>query len=280
MSFQAVSGWESSSQTSLFWMALIDGWSVGIFKMCSTSWCLNNLECCQPPVGVGWCSGYSLRWHYCVKGFSVARVMWVEGRTAAYPAEKQTKTKQQNSHVVTVVVTAISSTSSPPPSTTSRHWITPFAGRQPVEDSCAGPCMLGAVGPDSCTAVGRGRGRSTHWSGFLPLGWNRNTTRATASPRRKYADVHQKKRGAVTNLFAPHRELLQQTIAEEWSWLQVGTKALPEWWFFLLGFFFSSLGKNFPLHLLSPLKMGDTQVAATFKVFNSTHNTCSSSSSS
>lgn len=33
-------------------------------------------------------------------------------------------------------------------------------GRPPAEDSCAGPCMLEAVGPDSCTAAGRGRGRS------------------------------------------------------------------------------------------------------------------------
>lgn len=264
MCIGAVSGWECSSQMSLFWMTRIDWWSTGIFKICST----NNLESCQPPVSVSWCSGYTLRWHYCVQGFTVARVMWVERKTTA---SQKNKTKQQNFHVVTVVVTVISSTSSPPLST-SHHWITPFAGRQPVEDSCAGLCMLGAVGLDSCTAVGRGRGRSTHWSRFLPLGWNRNTTRATASSlRRKYADVQQKKRGAVTNLFAPHRELLQQTIAEEWSWLQVGTEALPEWWGF-----FSSLGKNFPLHLLSPLKMGDTHVAAIFKVFNCTHNTCSS----
>lgn len=261
-SVQAVSGWECSSQMSLFWMVLIDQWSAGIFKMCSTLWRFNDLECCQPPAGVSWCSGYSLRRHYRVQGFTVARVVW------------KNKTKQQNSNVVTVVVTVISSTSS---SRRRRHatesrrslagslWRIPAPVRACLEPSDRIPARLSAVDEDArLTDLG-----FCHWAG--------TGTQRGQRPRRGGSALTciEKKRGAVTNLFAPHRELLQQTIAEEWSWLQVGTEALPEWCGF---FFFSSLRKteNFPLHLLSPLKMGDTQVAATFKVLNSTHNTWSS----
>lgn len=172
MSVQAVSGRECSSQMSLFWMALIDRWSAGTFKMCSTLWCLNNLECCQPPVGVSWCSGYSLRWHYCVQGFTVARVMWVERRTTAPQTKKnqQNKTKQQNSHVVTVVVTVISSTSSPRlrrHATESRRslagslWRIPAPVRACLEPSDRIPARLSAVDEDArLTDLG-----FCHWAG-------------------------------------------------------------------------------------------------------------------
>lgn len=41
-------------------------------------------------------------------------------------------------------------------------------GSPPAEDSCAGPCMLEAVRPDSCTAAGRGRGGSGSLNWGLP----------------------------------------------------------------------------------------------------------------